>query len=364
MSGMVITAIPAGSTVAVRGAAANGWQPVTCAGRAGYVTSDFVSASTGSVTPTPTPSNPGSGSGQTGTAVVSTGGGGLYCRTAPGGSTITIVANGTTVGTRGASSNGWTPVVCGGMNGFMSSEFLSTGGGGTTNPTPTPAPDTDSGSGSAMKSGDNGKVNTRANMRYSALMSANVVVIVDAGEVLRITGNSTNGFYPVSYDGLNGFMATELLTKTSEALSERGGSGSEPEPQPSPGGGGSTATGNAIANYAMRYVGYPYVWATAGPSSFDCSGFTNWVIKNVVGPDIGRGLWTQWASGVAINRADLQPGDLVFFQNTYKAGLSHSGIYIGNNQFVHAENPNTGVRVSDLNSNYYGSRWLGARRIN
>ncbi len=62
-------------------------------------------------------------------------------------------------------------------------------------------------------------------------------------------------------------------------------------------------------------------------------------------------------------RENLQPGDLVFFQNTYKAGLSHSGVYIGNNQFVHAEDESTGVRVSDLNSSYYGSRWYGARRI-
>ncbi|MEJ7901120.1 MAG: NlpC/P60 family protein, partial [Thermomicrobiales bacterium] len=201
----------------------------------------------------------------------------------------------------------------------MSSQYLSTSGGGTTNPTPAPDPGTSTGSG--MKSGDNGKVNARANLRYQASMSANVVIIVESGEVLRITGNSSNGFYPVSYDGLNGFMATELLTKTSEALSKRGGSGNEPNPQPQPGGGGSTATGNAITNYAMRYVGYPYVWATAGPSSFDCSGFTNWVIKNVVGPDIGRGLWTQVVAGTAVSRENLQPGDLVFFQNTYKAGL-------------------------------------------
>jgi cell wall-associated NlpC family hydrolase len=114
----------------------------------------------------------------------------------------------------------------------------------------------------------------------------------------------------------------------------------------------------------MRYVGYPYVWATHGPSSFDCSGFTSWVIQNVVGKSIGYGLWTQVSAGPAVSRANLQPGDIVFFQNTYKAGLSHVGIYIGNNQFVHAENENTGVRVSDLNSNYYGSRWYGAVRVN
>ena len=199
-------------------------------------------------------------------------------------------------------------------------------------------------------------------MRYQASTSAGVVVIVDAGEVLLITGSATNGWYPVNYDGLKGFMSGDLLAKTSEALSERGGSGSEPEPNPNPGGG--TATGSAMANYAMRYVGYPYVWATHGPSSFDCSGFTYWVTKNVTGRNIGTGLWTQTSAGTAVSRSNLQPGDIVFFQNTYKAGLSHVGIYIGNNQFVHAENENTGVRVSDLNSTYYGSRWYGAVRLN
>jgi len=213
-----------------------------------------------------------------------------------------------------------------------------------------------------MVSGDRGKVSVRANMRYQASMGANVVVVVNAGEVLRITGNATSGFYPVDYDGLRGFMSTDLLSKTSEALSERGGSAA-PAPAPPTSGGGGTATGNSVANYAMRYVGYPYVWATSGPSSFDCSGFTNWVIKNVVGQNIGTGLWTQSVAGSPVSRSNLQPGDLILFQNTYKAGLSHAGIYIGNNQFVHAENANTGVRVSDLNSTYYGSRWYGARRI-
>ena len=60
---------------------------------------------------------------------------------------------------------------------------------------------------------------------------------------------------------------------------------------------------------------------------------------------------------------DAQPGDIVFFENTYTWGLSHVGIYIGNNQFVHAENENTGVKVSDITSNYYSTRYYGARRL-
>ena len=124
-----------------------------------------------------------------------------------------------------------------------------------------------------------------------------------------------------------------------------------------------SGAGNSLVSYAMRYLGYPYVWATAGPSSFDCSGFINWVVKNVMGRDIGRGLFTQVAAGSAVSRNSLQPGDLVFFQNTYQPGLSHGGIYIGNNQFIHASIPSTGVIISDLNASYYASRWYGAVRL-
>jgi cell wall-associated NlpC family hydrolase len=103
-----------------------------------------------------------------------------------------------------------------------------------------------------------------------------------------------------------------------------------------------------MVDYAMRYLGYPYVWATHGPASFDCSGFTYWVAMNVMGKNIGYGTWTQVAAGTPVSRSSLQPGDLVFFQNTYTAGLSHVGLYIGNNKFIHAQNESTGVVISDL----------------
>jgi cell wall-associated NlpC family hydrolase len=113
----------------------------------------------------------------------------------------------------------------------------------------------------------------------------------------------------------------------------------------------------------MQYLGYPYVWATHGPSSFDCSGFTYWVVLNTLGIDIGTGLETQIAAGAPVSQSDLQPGDLVFFQNTFEWGLSHVGIYIGNGQFIHAENESTGVVISDLSSSYYSSHWYGAVRL-
>jgi cell wall-associated NlpC family hydrolase len=191
--------------------------------------------------------------------------------------------------------------------------------------------------------------------------------VAPAGTVVVITGSSSNGFYPVDWDGLEGFMHGDYLTWTDAKATERGGSG---DGGGNNGGGGSTdgggsgsSSGDAMVSYAMQYLGYPYVWATHGPSSFDCSGFTYWVTLNVLGINIGTGTWTQASSGTSVSQSELQPGDLVFFQNTYTWGLSHVGIYIGGGQFIHAENETTGVKISSLSSSYYSSRWYGAVRL-
>ncbi len=68
-------------------------------------------------------------------------------------------------------------------------------------------------------------------------------------------------------------------------------------------------------------------------------------------------------AGTPVQYGDLRPGDLVFFQNTYTWGLTHVGIYIGDGKFIHAENEQTGIVISDLSSTYYKTRWYGARRI-
>jgi cell wall-associated NlpC family hydrolase len=304
--------------------------------------------------------------------VTGTNGMNLNCRTGAGtnNSVITSVRAGSTLTTRGAASGGWQPVTCNGMAGFVSSMYV-TAGGGTSAPVPAPNVDWnidlgDNQAPAGFANGDRARVNSNLNLRYEPNLGSGVATYAPAGTVVKITGSHAgNGYYPVDWDGLRGFMHGDYLTKTDQAASERGGSA-----QPgtgsvvSPGSGGSTATGNAIVDYAMGYVGYPYVWATAGPYSFDCSGFTNWVIKNVAGPDIGRGLWTQVSAGTPVSRNNLQPGDLVFHQNTYQPGLSHVGIYIGDNQMVNALNQNAGVVVSDITSDYWESRWYSAVRIN
>ncbi len=126
----------------------------------------------------------------------------------------------------------------------------------------------------------------------------------------------------------------------------------------------SAASGSraaAIVSTAKEYIGVPYRWAGTTPSGFDCSGFVQYVFK-ANGISLNRTAATQYAHGSYVAKSDLRAGDLVFFQNTYKAGISHVGIYIGSGQFIHASS-SKGVTISDLSSSYYVNHYYGARRI-
>jgi cell wall-associated NlpC family hydrolase len=135
----------------------------------------------------------------------------------------------------------------------------------------------------------------------------------------------------------------------------------KPAPAPAPemavGGGGGTIVANA-----MKYVGYRYVFGGTSPSGFDCSGFV-YYIHNHSGAPVGRGMWQQYNGGAHIPMSALQPGDTVFFANTYMAGLSHDGIYIGGGQFVHASDESTGVTISSIYSSYWQAHYVGATRL-
>lgn len=115
-----------------------------------------------------------------------------------------------------------------------------------------------------------------------------------------------------------------------------------------------------ILRTATRYMGTPYVWAGTGGGGFDCSGFTMRVFMQNGIPLRRQADW-QFTQGQKIARADLQPGDLVFF-STYAPGASHVGIYIGNNQFIHASS-SRGVTISSLGESYYSKCYIGARRM-
>ncbi|WP_379970489.1 NlpC/P60 family protein [Ectobacillus sp. sgz5001026] len=155
---------------------------------------------------------------------------------------------------------------------------------------------------------------------------------------------------------------TQALEQSSQFLQR---TSADPTPQPTPAAiaqtvassksAGSSNNGGVVGK-AMQYLGVPYVFGGASPSGFDCSGFISYVYG--VGRQDVNGYW---GSVAHISGSSLQPGDLVFFQNTYKAGPSHMGIYIGNGQMVHAGD--AGIEVSSLSNSYNQSHFLGYGRF-
>lgn len=120
-----------------------------------------------------------------------------------------------------------------------------------------------------------------------------------------------------------------------------------------------------VINKAKSYVGkVKYVFGAASPDSgkSDCSGFTQHVFKKAAGKSIGRTTLEQVKKGKKVAKKSLQKGDLVFFQGTYRKGVSHVGIYIGSGKFIHCSSSG-GVKISSLNGTYYVQHWMQGRRV-
>jgi len=124
----------------------------------------------------------------------------------------------------------------------------------------------------------------------------------------------------------------------------------------------STSSVQAVLNLAYSKIGCPYVWGAEGPNSFDCSGFTSYVFRNAVGVSIPRTSSAQSGYGRTVSKANLQPGDLVFF-NTSGSGVSHVGIYVGGGNMIHSPSTGKTVRVTSINSAYYSARFVTAKRV-
>lgn len=211
-----------------------------------------------------------------------------------------------------------------------------------------------------------------ANLRSGPSTSTGVVARAASGDKVYIFGFNC-GWYKVKYDGIIGYIRSDLVTLTevpyanhgtSKTYGGGGGSSSSSSSSGSSSSSSSASLGEQLAATAKKYVGCAYVFGGTSPSGFDCSGFAQYIC-GLYGVSINRTADKQLYNGTSVSYSDLRPGDLVFFANTYNtsAAASHVGIYIGGGQFVHAANSSSGVKISSLSEEYYSSRYVGARRV-
>ena len=122
-------------------------------------------------------------------------------------------------------------------------------------------------------------------------------------------------------------------------------------------------SGSDVIATAYSLRGSRYRMGGTSRSGFDCSGFVRYILSHSGGVDIPRTATEQYYHGTPVSREAMLPGDLVFFKNTYKHGISHVGMYVGGGKFIHAANVRKGVRVDVLDSSYYAAHYAGARRV-
>ena len=260
-------------------------------------------------------------------------------------------------------------------------------------------------SGTVNAEGSSLRVRSQANTNSAVLGS------LSHGTQVEVNAVTESGWYQISYNGAAGYVSGDYLTVadaaqlpvekepvyarvTASALNVRSGPGTDYEKTDKLSAGtvvevleesngwykidsgyisaeyavivdaASATLGSEIANYALTFVGYPYVYGGSSPSGFDCSGFTSYVYAQF-GISLNRSASSQLDNGTPVSRSELQPGDLVLFKKsgTGSKRASHVGIYIGGNQFVHASTSTVGVIVSNMSDAYYTSGFVGGRRL-
>lgn len=308
----------------------NGWYAVSYNGKNGYVSSKYFRVDPAS----------GYSSNKTGTIT----GSDVRFRSGPGTnySIIGTYGKNTKIEISGESGN-WYEGAINGKYGYICKDYVSLSGGtstqsgtsgqtssgSTTTSTPSLTPVS---SDIGIVTGDGVRMRSGAGTNYSTLGYYN------RGTQMTVKGQCGD-WYSVSYKGTNGYVSTSYMKLSS-----------------------GSAQGEQIVATAKTYLGTPYVYGDSKPGGFDCSGFMYYLYTSY-GYNIYRTASTQFKNdGVPVDKANLKPGDLVFFSSSTDP-ISHVGMYIGNGEFIHASSGAGAVVISRLDSSYYTRYYAGARRI-
>ncbi|MGN7387297.1 C40 family peptidase [Sporosarcina sp. SAFN-015] len=182
------------------------------------------------------------------------------------------------------------------------------------------------------------------NIRSGAGTNHKILLLAKKGTKVTYVNEKKIGkdlWYQVKVNGKTGWALSTLLTKKSVAKSNN-----------------NVALSDNVVKRATGLTGIPYRFGGTTTKGFDCSGFVQYVYKKS-GKSVARDTLGQYAQSKKVSQP--KPGDLVFFQNTYRKGISHVGIYVGNNKFVHAGGKSS--QITSLNNSYWKSKFHSFKRL-
>ncbi|HDR7888979.1 C40 family peptidase [Bacillus toyonensis] len=351
-----VASITKGQVVQVVGEVQD-WFKINYAGQAAYISKDYVTK--GGSNENGSQGN-NQNNNQNNNVTVQTGGTyvvnatSLRVRTGPAAyhSVIGGVLNGTTLNVVG-SEGSWFKVNYQGKTGFVSGEFVKFVKGGTATPEQPKQPE-------KPNQGAIGDyyINASAlNVRSGEGTNYRIIGALSQGQKVQVISENS-GWSKINYNGQNGYIGTRFLSKTPV-----GGAVDKPNNnnnqnnnnQNNNNTGNNSGDTSSLLAYAKSMQGVPYVWGGTSANGVDCSGYIYHVFKKF-GHNISRqsvaGYWSSLPK-----TSSPQPGDLIYFQNTYKAGPSHMGIYLGGGSFI--QSGDKGVAIASLSNSYWKSHFLG-----
>ena len=312
------------------------WTKVEYDSKTGYICSDYLEKGESNATPTST--------------MYTTPEIGLNLRKGPGTSysVIRTLSKGTAV-TVHSSSNGWSKISVNGVEGYVSTSFLSSTNPSTNSSTSnetTSTPTT-----TMYVTPDAG-----LNLRKGAGTSYSVIKTLSKGTAVTVH-SSNNGWSKVSANGVEGYVCTSYLSSTKPSTS---GSSSSSSSNSS-----TSVSVDKVLDFAHQQLGKPYVWGAQGPNSFDCSGLIYYVYKNAANITLPRTSVEQSKFGTTVSKSNLKAGDLVFFDTNgpNNGAVSHVGIYAGEGQLIHASSSNKKIVKVNMETSYWNNTYVVAKRV-
>ncbi|KZD30696.1 N-acetylmuramoyl-L-alanine amidase [Bacillus cereus] len=329
------------------------WFKINYAGQTAYLSKDYVKKGGSNEN-----GNQGNNQEQNNNGTIQTGGTyvvnatSLRVRTGPAAyhSVIGGVLNGTTLNVVG-SENGWFKVNYQGKTGYVSSEFVKFVKGGTATPEQPKQPE-------QGVIGDYYINASALNVRSGEGTNYRIIGALPQGQKVQVISENS-GWSKIKYNGQTGYIGTRFLSKTpvGGAVDNKPNDNQNNNQNNNNNNNNNNNSGDSssLLAYAKSMQGVPYVWGGTSANGVDCSGYIYHVFKKF-GHNISRqsvaGYWSSLSK-----TSTPQPGDLIYFQNTYKAGPSHMGIYLGGGSFI--QSGDKGVAIASLNNSYWKSHFLG-----